>query len=217
MARKKPTKPNHKPEDWQSQILPEAPDDLGYEAAGPQHLSDEDLGLDEILAQLGTAKIGEATPNHTVAPVQVVAAAVPLADRVDLAAADAQDSMLQRLLQSALKDFDEVGKEVLDKWRVDRHEVQEVIDHLKDAVINRAVQNAAGSVPGVYIESLVKALEVKGNMSLTAVKAMDAKTRLLAALRGGVNILNQQNNVTPSGELERVLAGPVDDDFAGKG
>jgi hypothetical protein len=223
----------------QSQILPEAPDladlkdqglDFGYEAAGPQHLSDEDLGLDEILNQLGESKAreevsvgrqppltGQAGARPATAasplqvPVQMISAPVPLSERTDLTV-DAQDTVLQNLIQSAVKDFDEVGKEVLNKWREDRAEVQVVIDHLRDAVINRAVQNATGAVPSVYVESLVNALEVKGNMSLTAVKALEAKTRLLAAMRGGVNILNQQN-VTPSGELERVLAGPVDDDF----
>lgn len=138
---------------------------------------------------------------------QVIRAAIPVAGAVP---ENDPNSQILEILTQMRKDFENVSGEILGTWREDRTQIQEVID------IYLNVVRAGGDIPRVYIESLVKALEVKANTSITAVKLLDAKTRLLQALKGGTSVMitNNNNNANVAeGELTKLLTEPLADDF----
>lgn len=105
---------------------------------------------------------------------------------------------------SILKDFDIVGAEILGTWRDDRRQTQEVIDILLGLL-------SSGTLGATGLESLVQALAVKANTSLTAVKLLDSKTRLLQAAKNQILV---QNNIGGSNEeLTALLNQPVEKDL----
>lgn len=119
--------------------------------------------------------------------------------------------MIVEILQKMQKEFDNISGEILGTWRSDRDQIQEVID------IYLNVVRGGGDLPRVYVEMLVKALEVKSNTSITAVKLLDAKTRLLQALKGGTSVMIQNNNaVVGDGDLTKLLSEPMSGDFVGE-
>ena len=139
-------------------------------------------------------------------PTQVVSQGSPRQLKEDATA---------RLLNSIAEDYNDVGQEIIDSWRKNNTEIQAVIDHLKDALLDGSVVSAqTGAIPGVYLEQLVKAMDVKSNMSMTVVKVLEAKTKLLAASKSGSGTRNSVNvNITTPSELDSILSQPVDDDF----
>jgi hypothetical protein len=99
-----------------------------------------------------------------------------------------------------------VTDEVLDACRADRQETQDVINLMRNKI-----DNAAGDPPRMYVDGLVKAVEVKSNINQTAVKIIEANAKVLASLKPSIKT---QNNtlVTGSVELENILSKPLQDD-----
>ena len=104
--------------------------------------------------------------------------------------------------------LDQVTIEVLTACRADRQETQDVIDLMR-LQIDDAV-NKSQSPSRMWVDGLVKAVEVKAGINATAVKIIEANAKMLAATKAGVNILNQNVN-TGSQDLEDILSRPLTD------
>lgn len=96
-----------------------------------------------------------------------------------------------------------VTTEVLNATRSDRKEAQDIIDLLRNLVVNQ------GSAPSkACVDGLVKAVEVKTNIYQNAIKIMEVNSKFLAATKPSMNF--KQNNLTVSADdLNRVLESTV--------
>ena len=103
-----------------------------------------------------------------------------------------------------LDKMEEVADEVLIACRNDRQEAQDVINMLKgqcDMAHEKSIPPAR-----MYVDGLVKAVEVKANINGNAVKVMEGVAKMIAATKAGVNV--QNNNISVSGaELDEILSG----------
>ena len=112
--------------------------------------------------------------------------------------------------QKYLIELDGVTQEVLQACRADRQEAQDVINMLRkkvDAAINKNQDPSR-----MFVDGLVKAVEVKAGINATAVKMMDSVAKVLASTKSGINI--QNNNLHVDGtELDELLSQDVSDDF----
>lgn len=114
--------------------------------------------------------------------------------------------------------IDSVTNEILQGVRSDRQEAQDAINLLKNE-IDKAT--GAGQNPArMYVDNFIKALEVKTNINMTAVKAMEAKAKSFAATKVGLVIQNNNqvnNNINPADNatLADILSKPLgpDDEF----
>src|SRR6185436_14193794 len=110
--------------------------------------------------------------------------------------------------------LDAVTDEILNACRADRQESQDVINLYRGAIDNA---NLAGRDPArMYVDGLVKAIEVKSNINMTAVKVLEANAKMLAATKAGGTLI--QNNINQTNgssdvDLQRVLDKLGDDDF----
>tara|TARA_R110000868_G_scaffold118613_6_gene314567 strand:- start:14675 stop:15376 length:702 start_codon:yes stop_codon:yes gene_type:complete len=103
-----------------------------------------------------------------------------------------------------LEKMDEVSEEVLQACRSDRAEAQDVINMLRaqcDAAHSKNVFPAR-----MYVDGLVKAVEVKANINTNAVKVMEGVAKMIAATKAGTNIQNNTLQVTGA-ELDELLSG----------
>jgi hypothetical protein len=136
-------------------------------------------------------------------------------------ASDSNDSVEQPVVdvREQFEQMKVVTEEILQGTRADRQEAQDVIILLRSE-IDKSI--AAGHNPSrMYVDNLVKALEVKTTINMTAVKIMEAKAKLLAATKAGIivknnnniNSANIQNGVDQS--LMDILCDPLgpDDEF----
>lgn len=109
-----------------------------------------------------------------------------------------------------LDKIDEVTDEVLQACRADRQETQDVINMMRNQC-DMAHKN--GSHPSkMYVEGLIKAVEVKTNINTNAIKMMESIAKMIAATKAGM--IMQNNNLTVSGaELDDILSrqGPSED------
>lgn len=103
-----------------------------------------------------------------------------------------------------LEKMDEVADEVLISCRNDRQEAQDVINMLKSQCDEAHSKDRPPA--RMYVDGLVKAVEVKANINGNAVKVMEGVAKMIAATKAGVNI--QNNNLSVSGsELDDILSG----------
>lgn len=102
--------------------------------------------------------------------------------------------------------LDQVTEDVLAACRADRQEAQDVIDLVRRQIDDAVNKNQAPQ--RMWVDGLVKAVEVKAGINATAVKIIEANAKMLAATKAGVNILNQ-NIQSGSEDLEDVLSKPL--------
>jgi len=105
--------------------------------------------------------------------------------------------------------YDTMAEEIFAACRNDRQEAQEVIALCREQ-IGEAIDNDR-SPARMYVDSLVKAVEVKANVNDTAVKMIDAGAKLLSAAKNQINI--QQNNVSIGDDLDDILNRPMNDEY----
>lgn len=103
-------------------------------------------------------------------------------------------------LRKQFAQFDAVAEEVLQGTRHDRQEIQEAIN-LCRGEINKAVNNNANP-SRMWVDNLAKVLEVKATVNLTAIKALEAKAKLIAASKAGIQVNN--NNVNQNSAVSTV-------------
>lgn len=95
-------------------------------------------------------------------------------------------------IRKQFEQFDAIAEEVVQGTRHDRQETQDAIN-LCRGEIQKAVNN--GQNPSrMWVDNLTKALEIKATVNLTAIKALEAKAKLLAATKAGIQVGIQNNN-----------------------
>jgi len=119
-------------------------------------------------------------------------------------------------LQKYLNRLDGVTDEILGACRSDRQEAQDVIQMFRQEIEQALNQSKAPS--RMFIDGLVKAVEVKANINMTAVKMMEANAKMLASMKATTSVQVNNQNVSVTGndhDLERILDEPMnaDDEF----
>lgn len=164
----------------------------------------DDQELNQLLSQLDTGDVKEADlPKPTTEALRPIEEPVVEAQPADSAETPSVDVL------KYLDKMEGVAEEVLQACRSDRQEAQEVIDMLRQQC--SLAQNKNQSPARMYVDGLVKAVEVKANINTNAVKVMEGVAKMIAATKagGGLNINN--NNMTVSGsELDEILKNPID-------
>ncbi len=95
-------------------------------------------------------------------------------------------------IRKQFEQFDAIAQEVIQGTRHDRQETQDAIN-LCRGEIQKSVNN--GQNPSrMWVDNLTKALEIKATVNLTAIKALEAKAKLLAATKAGIQVGIQNNN-----------------------
>lgn len=122
-----------------------------------------------------------------------------------------QEPVVELIDLSAEKErLDTVTDEVLDSCRADRQEAQDVIKLCRDEI--SAATSKSNSPSRMYVDGLVKAVEVKSKIMETAVKMMDTRAKFVSSVK---TTIGQQNNVqinASSQELENILQQDFEDD-----
>ncbi len=114
-------------------------------------------------------------------------------------------------LRKHFEQLDAVTDEVLQGARHDRQETQDAIKLMRGE-IDKAIGNQTHPAR-MYVDNLVKALEVKATVNMTVVKIMEAKAKMLSATKVGTvinntnNVNNQQNVIDR--DLTRLLEEPL--------
>lgn len=118
-------------------------------------------------------------------------------------------------LRRQFEQFDAIAEEVIQGTRHDRQETQDAIN-LCRSEIQKAV-NGNHNPSRMWVDNLTKALEIKATVNLTAIKALEAKAKLLAATKAGVQVgiqnNNQQTNVSTQADnslVELLNSNPLD-------
>ncbi len=139
-------------------------------------------------------------------------------DTTDTTTVDIAPVLPQSPLVDVRKYFDRldgVTDEILNACRSDRQETQDVISMLRHEIEQSLNQNKDPA--RMFVDGLVKAIEVKANINMTAVKMMEANSKMLAAIKASTNVQvnNQQVNLGGDHDLERVLDEPltIDDEY----
>lgn len=168
----------------------------------PESEEPEDSEKKKTVSQNGKS---QKTATHDMAPTDVRRLDKP---SQALVPADSPEAVVDA--KAYLDQLDGVTKDVLQACQSDRQEAQDVINVLRRQIDNAINQNQAPQ--RMYVDGLVKAVEVKAGINATAVKMMEGVSKMLAATKAGVNI--QNNNLQVSGsELDELLSQDVPDDF----
>ena len=107
--------------------------------------------------------------------------------------------------------YEAMAEEIFAACRSDRQEAQSVLAMCKERVEDAISNNSADRVPRMYVDALVKAVEVKANINDTAVKMIDAGAKLISAAKNQINV--QQNNVAVGSDLNDILNQPMTDEY----
>lgn len=102
--------------------------------------------------------------------------------------------------------LDSLTEEVLNSCRNDRSEAQDVINLLRDKI-----DDCPGHPPRMYIDGLVKAVEVKANISQNAIKMMETNIKFLSSTKPAIQ-MNQGIITGTDANLEELLNQPLLDD-----
>jgi hypothetical protein len=172
-------------------------------------MSDIDDDLKNLLDQLDDQDISEENSPPEKPDIQdqsalhgTATALRPIEEPIRVQVEDQPNTEQTIAISKYLDKMDMVADEVLQSCRSDRQEAQEVIDMLRNQCQDAHARNQ--SPARMYVDGLVKAVEVKANINTNAVKVMEGVAKMIAATKSGLNI--QNNNVTVSAtELDEVL------------
>jgi len=121
----------------------------------------------------------------------------------------AEDIPVDNQLSKYMDRLDDVTEEVLAACRSDRQEAQDVINIYKKAIED--AQQAKHPPARMWVDGLVKAVEVKAGINGNAVKVIEANAKMLAATKAGT-MLNQQINIGDGAQLDDVLSQELSED-----
>lgn len=117
-------------------------------------------------------------------------------------------------LNKFVERYEVISKEILDCCRADRQEAQDAANLCRSQIDDiLKTTNNPREVPRIYVESLVKAIEVKANINTNAVKIIDSGAKLIASIKSQININNTNNNLSVDKELSALLATPLDSEM----
>lgn len=171
-------------------------------------MSDIDNDLKDLLDQLDDPTIDDHPPQQQESkPTASADALRPVQDvRLINSEADNTGANNEPVVVDIARYLDKmegVADEVLQACRSDRQEAQEVINMLRGQCDMAHGRNQPPA--RMYVDGLVKSVEVKANINTNAVKVMEGVAKMIAATRAGLNI--QNNNVSVStAELDEILS-----------
>lgn len=113
-------------------------------------------------------------------------------------------------IKKYVQQLDLVTDEILQNVRNDRQEVTDYIILMRGRI--EAAIAVGGDPPRMYVDNLGKALEVKTNISMTAVKAIEANAKMLAAMKPSTTIKNNtliNNSSNTDSQLLELLSTPL--------
>lgn len=111
-------------------------------------------------------------------------------------------------LAKKMQQLEVVTDNILSACESDRAQAQEAIELIKGE-IERNLQ-AQQRPPAAFVEGLIKAIEVKAGINLTAVKIMEANAKMLAATKAGTSVnVNTNNNNLSGVSLTDILSQPI--------
>ena len=180
-------------------------DDLEEDLQGLLDQMDE---VDEFLPE-DVAEAEEAVslkPSETVLrPVDELLASDVRDISQETTPTSAESQAISTNTQKYLDRLDDTTEEILVACRSDRQEAQEVINICREAI--EEAKNVGKPPSRMWVDGLVKAVEVKSGINTNAVKIIEANAKMLAATKAGIQI-NQQFNSGDS-NLEDILSEPV--------
>lgn len=110
-------------------------------------------------------------------------------------------------INKKMQQLEVVTDNILSACEADRMQAQEAIDLIRGE-IERTLQQQ-GRPPTAFVEGLIKAIEVKAGINLTAVKIMEANAKMLAATKAGTSVNVNTNNSVSNVSLTDILSQPV--------
>lgn len=173
----------------------------------------EPENIPDQVAQIAEPELGQVSEPE-IGPEQDSNAILPEPIEAQLIVKDEPEVPRPININKYLDRLDGVTDEVLNACRSDRQEAQEVILLLRSQ-INEAITN--NKQPSrMWVDGLVKAVEVKSTVNMTAVKIIEANAKILAATKAsGTNVQVNNNSVTVAGtdmDLEKILDEPLTSD-----
>lgn len=125
---------------------------------------------------------------------------------------DKIDGVMASMLDKIKGEFETISADVLGQWKADRDQIQQVID-----LFIESVGDDPNTAARPIVEGLVELLNTKVNSSMTAIKLLEVKTKLLMAIKSTSSVvINNQNAVAggQNSELTDLLSGPEESDFS---
>lgn len=107
-------------------------------------------------------------------------------------------AVLNEQLQRAMKQYGSVFTEIINNYKKDRQQAQEVIDAFMSVIV------AGGKIPRVYLEKIADAVRAKNEIAQTAIKALDSLPKLVAATKNN-EAFNQVNMSFDTSALKQLL------------
>lgn len=86
----------------------------------------------------------------------------------------AKNNIGQEAAEGAAKKFGQLTEELMDNYRSDREEIQEVIDHLKNKVYSDPKPKS------YFVEGLVTSIKVKSDTNANFIKMLDSFVKLVS-------------------------------------
>ncbi len=163
-----------------------------------EQLDDED----EALVQPSQSPVIFSEPEPALKPVEIVK--VPL-DNVPPPQAEVPAPSLD--VSKKMMQLEEVTDSILSACSDDRRQAQEAIDLIKGEICKNLEKDQRP--PAAYVEGLIKAIEVKAGINLTAVKIMEANAKMLAATKAGASINVNNANTLSNVSLTELLSQPI--------
>lgn len=164
-------------------------------------MSDIDDDLKQLLNQLDEPDVPADASNSdnqtAIEPLRPIEEKRIIAEPIDINDQPVVD------IARYLDKMEGVADEVLQACRSDRREAQEVINMLRGQCEQAHSRNQPPA--RMYVDGLVKSVEVKANINTNAVKVMEGVAKMIAATRAGLNIQNNNVNVS-SAELDEILS-----------
>lgn len=161
-------------------------------------LDDDD---DEEISPAVTRPVEFANPEPALKPI-------PIEVQLDnVPVAQAEEAVVPNDVAKKLKQLDEVTDNILKACADDRKQAQEAIDLIKGEIEGSIRNNNRPA--SSYVEGLIKAIEVKAGINLTAVKIMEANAKMLAATKAGTSLTVNNSNSMASASLSELLSQPM--------
>lgn len=159
------------------------------------------LDEDDEAPQPASRPVEFAEPEPALKPI-------PIEVQLDnLPAVNAPEAVVPNDISKKLKQLDEVTERILKSCEDDRSQAQEAIDLIKGEI--ERTLDAQNRPPAAFVEGLIKAIEVKAGINLTAVKIMEANAKMLAATKTGSSVTVNNNNSISSDNLADILSQPM--------
>ena len=165
-----------------------------------EQLDDED---EQLVQPAQQSPVIFSEPEPALKPVEI--AKVPLDNLPPPNQPEVSSSSVD--VNKKMQQLEEVTDNILSACSDDRRQAQEAIDLIKGEICKNLENDQRP--PAAFVEGLIKAIEVKAGINLTAVKIMEANAKMLAATKAGASISVNNNNSLSNASLTDILSQPM--------